>query len=245
MKTLFLLPALVMSCLWSSLTLATTPAEAVSAHIAKPDRQEVDADVTRKPAELVAFIGVQAGMSVLDVGAGGGYATEIFSIAVGPEGKVYSQYNEFATKLMDGNYIAPLYKRTDNNRLPNVTLMLAETDAIPLQDEIDVVFWGNNLHDYYNRSPELASKILKQLNAALKSGGVLVITDHVGVKGGDNATTHRLDPTVIDGLLSDAGFDNLTRSSMYSNPNDDRSAGVFSPAVRGKTDRLVIKAYKP
>ena len=36
------------------------------------------------PVKLLAFTGVRAGMTVLDMGAGGGYSTELMARAVGP-----------------------------------------------------------------------------------------------------------------------------------------------------------------
>jgi predicted methyltransferase len=41
--------------------------------------------------KLLAFTGVKTGMTVLDMGAGGGYSTELMARAVGPTGKVYGQ----------------------------------------------------------------------------------------------------------------------------------------------------------
>src|SRR3954471_13211434 len=61
--------------------------------VAAPDRSEADrtTDKRRDPAQLLAFTGVRTGMTVLDMGAGGGYSTELLARAVGPTGKVYGQ----------------------------------------------------------------------------------------------------------------------------------------------------------
>ena len=55
---------------------------------ADADRQT---DQRRDPVKLLAFTGVKTGMTVLDMGAGGGYSTELMARAVGPTGKVYGQ----------------------------------------------------------------------------------------------------------------------------------------------------------
>ena len=62
--------------------------------VAEPDRSAADrtSDVRRKPAQLLAFIGVQPGWEALDVFTGGGYTTELLARAIGPEGMVYGQY---------------------------------------------------------------------------------------------------------------------------------------------------------
>ncbi|NUZ04143.1 class I SAM-dependent methyltransferase [Piscinibacter koreensis] len=65
----------------------------IEALLASPDRSAADRsnDVRRKPAEMLAFIGVRPGMVALDVSAGGGYTTELLARAVGPGGRVYGQ----------------------------------------------------------------------------------------------------------------------------------------------------------
>ena len=69
------------------------PAPDYAAIIAAPDRSEADRvnDKRRKPVELFAFTGARPGMKVLDMGAGGGYSTELLARAVAPGGTVYSQ----------------------------------------------------------------------------------------------------------------------------------------------------------
>src|SRR5262245_13818711 len=64
-----------------------------AAIIAAPDRSENDRiiDKRRNPVQLLAFTGARPGMTVLDMGAGGGYSTELMARAVGPGGKVYGQ----------------------------------------------------------------------------------------------------------------------------------------------------------
>ena len=62
----------------------------IEAIVASPDRSDADRrnDVRRKPVEMLAFIGVRPGMTVLDVSAGGGYTTELLARAVAPGGRV-------------------------------------------------------------------------------------------------------------------------------------------------------------
>lgn len=59
-----------------------------------PNRTPADRanDVRRKPAELLAFMGLRPGMVALDVVAGGGYTSELLARAVGPSGRVYAQF---------------------------------------------------------------------------------------------------------------------------------------------------------
>ena len=61
--------------------------------LSAPDRSDADrqADKRRDPVPLLAFAGVRPGMKVLDMGAGGGYSTELIARAVAPGGIVYGQ----------------------------------------------------------------------------------------------------------------------------------------------------------
>ena len=56
----------------------------------KPDRHEYDLprDPHRKPYETFEFLGLKAGMTVMDVAAYAGYTTEMLAAAVGPDGRL-------------------------------------------------------------------------------------------------------------------------------------------------------------
>src|SRR3954452_11124475 len=67
--------------------------EQIAQIVASPDRSAADRtnDLRRKPEQMLAFIGIRAGMVVLDVSAAGGYTTELLARSVGPTGRVYGQ----------------------------------------------------------------------------------------------------------------------------------------------------------
>src|ERR1700729_2556854 len=64
-----------------------------AALIAATDRSAADraTDARRDPLKVLAFIGARPGTKVLDMGAGGGYSTELMARAVGSNGVVYGQ----------------------------------------------------------------------------------------------------------------------------------------------------------
>jgi predicted methyltransferase len=64
-----------------------------AAIIAAPDRSDADrqADKRRDPLPFLQFAGLQPGMKVLDMGAGGGYSTELVARTIGPAGTAYGQ----------------------------------------------------------------------------------------------------------------------------------------------------------
>ena len=58
-----------------------------------PNRSDDDKvrDAQRKPDQVLTFLGLRSGDTVLDIWSSGGWYTEVLSIVVGPEGKVLSQ----------------------------------------------------------------------------------------------------------------------------------------------------------
>src|ERR1700750_429672 len=76
-------------------------AQDYAAIIAQPDRTEADrvTDKRRDPVNLLTFTGVKTGWTVLDMGAGAGYSTELMARSVGSTGKVYAQIDEESAKL--------------------------------------------------------------------------------------------------------------------------------------------------
>ena len=61
--------------------------------LASPDRTEADRnnDIRRKPADMLAFIGIRPGIVAFDLSAAGGYTTELLARSIGPAGTVYGQ----------------------------------------------------------------------------------------------------------------------------------------------------------
>src|SRR5690606_38117767 len=49
-------------------------------------------DGARRPYQVMQLLGVEEGMTVLDVGAGGGWYTRVLSAAVGPDGRIIAQF---------------------------------------------------------------------------------------------------------------------------------------------------------
>ena len=75
---------------------ASTPTlsrERIAEIVNSPDRSAADRnnDLRRKPADMLAFIGIRPGMVAFDLSTGGGYTTELLARAVGPSGKAYGQ----------------------------------------------------------------------------------------------------------------------------------------------------------
>lgn len=205
--------------------------------------QDVARDASRQPFAVLDYLGVEPGMTVLDVIAAGGYYTEALANAVGLQGRVYAQNPAAVLRFRGGANDFALQSRL--SRLPNVRRLDREFDDLGLVDNsVDVAITALNFHDVYNQSPDLAHNMLLTVKAVLKPGGVLGLIDHHGDAGADNAKLHRMLVEDAVAAAERAGFQ-VERSDLLANPADDRSQFVFAEGVRGQTDRFLLKLTKP
>lgn len=212
-----------------------------------PDRPQTDIfrDESRQPVRILEFLGIGTGMTVIDLMAGPGYYTELLSAAVGPAGKVYSQNDVMELRMRYGAIHKAVNQRLSNNRLPNTELWTRHIDELGMVELADAALLMLNLHDLYIYGGEQrVQAALASILQALKPGGILGIEDHVGMPG-DNNALHRIDPALAEQMLVRAGFVVVDKSDLLANPLDDHTLHVFDPAIRGNTDRFVIKAMKP
>ncbi|MDA1074371.1 MAG: SAM-dependent methyltransferase [Proteobacteria bacterium] len=242
---------LVGICLGAMLTL-TLPVQALDTDalnkaLAGAPRDEADKarDAGRNPAGVLDFLGLEKGMTVVDVIAAGGYYTEVLSIAVGESGKVFAQNPAGVLRFRDGANDKALTARLADNRLPNVVRVDRELDDVGIPSRsVHLVITALNFHDVYNNSPEAAVGMLQLMGLMLKPGGVIGIVDHHGNPGADNAALHRMQVDQAIEAAETAGFD-VEQSDLLTNPDDDRSQMVFAPDIRGKTDRFLLKLTLP
>lgn len=217
------------------------------------DRPEQDYEMypVRKSAEVLSFTGVMPGMRVVEMEAGGGFYTELFSRVVGPEGKVYMQ-NPVSFKNFLGDSVA---KRVDG-RLLNVQIVESAFDNLSdvPDNDADIVTWFLGPHELWytpEGEPEGAlgdpDMSFDEIARVLKPGGHLVVLDHSAPAGSPPTTgseTHRIDKAVIIALAEQHGLILVEESDILANPDDDRTIQVFNPAVRRKTDRFLLKFSK-
>jgi len=216
--------------------------------LASKDRAESDRarDATRRPVAVVEFLGIEPGMTVVDLIAASGYYSEVLAHAVGRKGKVYAQNNEYLLQMRDGVNEKAISARLADGRLPNVERLDREIVELGLEPgSVDAAVTALNFHDIYNaRGPEAADTFLEVVFEILAPGGVLGIIDHAGGVGND-AELHRIkEELVIDAAVA-AGFELDATSDLLRNPDDDRTTNVFDPAIRGRTDRFVLRLRKP
>ena len=214
-----------------------------------PNRSDDDKvrDAQRKPDQVLTFLGLRSGDTVLDIWSSGGWYTEVLSIVVGPEGKVLSQNSPAVLAFRDGYYDQALSVRLDGDRLPNVERInttVAEAGITPAS--VDFAFTALNFHDVYNRQgKEGAAEFLAAIFDALKPGGTLGLIDHVGDADADNTSLHRIEPSLVDEVAVEAGFIIEAKSDLLAHAEDDHTKIVFDPTLRGDTDRFILRLRKP
>ena len=213
------------------------------------DRSDEDKarDEARKPAEVLEFLGLKPGDTVVDIWASGGWYTEVLSNAVGDEGHVYSQNAPSVLQFGEGVYDKALTERLAGGRLGNVErldVVLAESSIA--ENSVDLAITALNFHDVYNgNGAEAAEIFMASVYAVLKPGGVFAVIDHVGDADADNTSLHRLDPKLAKAVAVSAGFVVEAEGDVLSHPDDDHTKMVFDPTIRGKTDRFILKLRKP
>lgn len=209
-------------------------------------------DEGRKPAEVLAFFGLQRGDNAVDLYAGEGYFTELMARVVGPGGSV------------TGTMSVPSYSDQDTRaaldalvaRNPNVRINAGPVDRFDYPaGSLDFVMMSMSYHDLYFVNaqygyPEQDPRaFLRQVFAALRPGGTVAVIDHVANPGGDTRqvvdTLHRIDPAVIRADFESAGFVLEAESNLLRVPADDHTIMVFDPAIRGRTDRVVYRFRRP
>jgi len=204
--------------------------------MANPDRPADDKarDESRKAPQVLDFLGLEAGMTVLDVNASTGWYTEVLSYATGPNGKVYMQNRP------GGNADEAAAARAA--RLSNVQQIGAVSDAPA--NSVDFAITALNLHDFHNSDPARAQGILGQIMTALKPGGILGVIDHEGTPGADNKTLHRIAFDEAVKAVTAAGFALVASSEVLNNDADDHTKAPFDPSLGRDTDRMVLKFIK-
>jgi len=215
------------------------------------DRSDADRalDAGRHPRELLAFAGIRPGMRIAELGAGGGYTSELLARAVGPAGKVYAQNSRL---ILDRFAEKPWSERLAKPVMANVVRVDREfddplpPDARDLDAVLIVLFYHDTVWMGVDRD-----RMNRAVFVALKPGGEYVVVDHSGRTGSgasETQTLHRVEQSVVEKEVAAAGFVQDGEAAFLRNPNDARDWND-SPRVagerRGTSDRFVLRFVKP
>jgi arsenite methyltransferase len=122
-------------------------------------------DRYHQPNKVMDVMGVEPGMRIGEVGAGGGYFTFHLSRRVGETGKVYA--NDISRRALNS-----LERRCRRESVTNIETVLGEVEDPLLPQNLDMVFIVNAFHDIRRQVP-----LLNNLASSLKPGAPVVIID--------------------------------------------------------------------
>jgi ubiquinone/menaquinone biosynthesis C-methylase UbiE len=162
-------------------------------------------DARLQPQRILTLLGVHAGSSVADIGAGSGWLTVRAARRVGSGGTVFAEdINPEAVKA--------IRDRVQREHLPQVRPVLGlPDDPLLPPDSIDVVVILKTYHEISH--PQL---LLRNLIPALRPGAKIGIIDRNG-----NGANHGLDEAVVIGELGKAGFRHVGRYDFTKADGED------------------------
>jgi predicted methyltransferase len=224
---------------------AKSSAPNYAALIAAADRTDADrqTDQRRDPLQLLVFAAPRRGMKVLDMGAGGGYSTELMARAVAPTGVVYGQNPAGLGERAKARFEARLKTPAGQNI---VSLVRPFDDPVPPEArDLDLITFLFFYHDTTYMPVDRAA-MNRKLYAALKPGGALVIADH-SAKAGDGTavgkTLHRIEEEALRREIESAGFKLVSQGDFWRHPEDTRDFSIQPPPNK-PVDEFVLKFQK-
>ncbi|MCB9732385.1 MAG: class I SAM-dependent methyltransferase [Deltaproteobacteria bacterium] len=229
-------------------------ARAAQAAVAAPDRSEADRalDAGRHPAETFTFFGIRPGMRVAELGAGGGYTSELLARIVGPKGVVYGNNSpfileRFAQKPWTERLAKPVNARVVRLDTPfDAPFPEGFPDAGELDAVVNILFYHDTVWQGVDRAAMNAA-----IFAALKPGGIYGIVDHAARPEDGVAVTqtlHRIAEKAVIDEITAAGFVLDAEADFLRNPDDPHdwnAAPGASGDRRGTSDRFVLRFRKP
>jgi predicted methyltransferase len=193
-------------------------------------------DGARRPYQVMQLLGVEEGMTALDVGAGGGWYTRVLSAAVGSSGRVIAQFGPRALQRDEGQEQKDLAASLGNTEA--YFGEVGELDA----NSVDVAVTALNMH---HGNAERSIPYLRDILNVLKSGGVAAIIDHAGSPEIDNSRLHRIPAADIRQWIEQAGFEIVEESDILRTAADDHTLSAADPILGRNTDRFLFVVRKP
>ncbi|MDA0339549.1 MAG: methyltransferase [Proteobacteria bacterium] len=224
-------------------------------------------DAFRHPLETLEFLGVEPGMTVVEIWPGLGYYMDIIAPHVAGNG-VYVSAGFPADA--DSDYVKRInaavnVKLTANpeyyGEIVNTVFVEGSFDLGP-EGSADMVLTFRNLHNWMKGGYQ--AQAFDTMFKALKPGGILGVVEHRGnpdVAQDPKAESGYVNQSVVIEMAEAAGFQLVDSSEVNANPSDtkDYAKGVWTlpPTLRlgdedkvkyqaiGESDRMTLKFMKP
>jgi predicted methyltransferase len=243
---------------------------ALQAAIASPHRKPGDPerDRYRHPLETLEFFGLKIKQTVLEIGPGEGWYTELLAPVLAKQGKLIvtsgdpkgppderSTFNAERTKLFLERS-PELYGKVETLIVDSKSPSLAS-----LEGKVDLVLLARGLHGMQNN--KVIDTWLGEIHRALKPNGVLAIEQHRAAPGADVEATSKngyLPEAWVLEKIQTSGFKLAGKSEINANAKDTRDypEGVWTlpPTLKlgdkdrekyvaiGESDRMTLKFLK-
>jgi predicted methyltransferase len=238
---------------------------ALSASYRRPGHAARDAQ--RHPRETLEFFGLKPNQTVLEIGPGEGWYTELLAPVVAKNGKLFvtqtdptgpkdqrSSYYGYRTKLFL-EALPEVYSKVEPITID------PKAPKLPLEASVDLVLLSRGAHGMHNN--KTLGLWLAELHRVLKPKGVLAIEQHRAAPGKNPDETSKqgyLPEAFLIEEVEKAGFKLAAKSEINANKKDtkDHPDGVWSlpPTFRGgdkdrdkyaaigESDRMTLKFVK-
>lgn len=200
-------------------------------------------DGDRRPAEALTFWGLAPGMSILELQPGGGWWTEILAPYAARTG---GQYHTTGADLDNPDLPERLRasrarfeeRFSDRERYGKVTVLNFGATSEPLpESSFDFILSARAVHGWLRF--DLLDKVMPEIAAALKPGGIFAIEQHRAPDDWDDVQqfidTGYVSEAFVIAAAEAVGLELVGRAEVNANPRDtrDHPFGVWTlPPVR-------------
>lgn len=246
-----------------------TAKAAISAALASPHRHPKSAarDAHRHPLETLEFLGFKPNQTVLEIGPGEGWYTELLAPALAKNGKLYVTAGDANGPRDQRPTLYALRTKLFLEKLPEAyskveTIVIDPKEPkLPFEGKLDLVLLFRGAHGMANGNT--LDTWLAEIHRALKPNGVLGIEQHRAAANADpveSAKKGYLPEQWLIEKIQASGFRLAGKSEINANPKDtkDHPEGVWSlpPTLRegdkdrekyeaiGESDRMTLKFVK-
>lgn len=213
---------------------------ALAAIVASGHRKpgHADRDQHRHPVETLTFFGIKPNMTVVEMGAGEGYYTELLAPLLARSGKLIVLSPDPAgpsdkMTTVYGKRVAAMTATAPEVFGKTTVTVVAPPDNIQIAPDgsVDLVLAAREMHGWQRRGN--LDAFLAAIHRALKDGGVFAVEQHRAKPDGkaeETAAKGYLPEAFVIEKVEAAGFKLAGKSEINANPKDtkDYEGGVWT-----------------
>ena len=179
-----------LACVW--LLIGTALSQVEKNGLDPEDANEARLNRLQPPGKVMDIIGLTAGMTIAEIGAGRGRYVVHLADRVGPGGKVYAED-------INGDFLRHLGERCRRGGFINVETILGDlTDPKLPPGALDLIFVISSYHHFSD-----PVTLMRNARPSLKPAGRLAIAEWVARKDGHGEGTS---PETMTAQMESAGF---------------------------------------